>query len=96
MCPSLGVKWLFQVSAEIHWRKERLAGVCSLCHGFQRGIEKYPLRSIVLPQFCQRQIHMSNKKKKKYGEDSGLAGVSSKVGTDNVLIVSIFAQVSLP
>lgn len=40
-CPSLGVRWLIQMSSEIQWRKERTVGVCSLCHTFQHGIEKY-------------------------------------------------------
>lgn len=35
------------------------------------------------------------KKRRDEGEDFGLAGVSSKVRTDNVLIVSIFAMSSM-
>lgn len=39
----------------------------------------------MLPKFCQHQIHVC-KKIRDEGEDFGLAGVSSKVRTDNVLI----------
>ena len=53
-----------------------------------------PPRSIMLPKFCQHQIHMC--KNIRDEGDFALTGVSSKVRTDSVLIVSIFALVSLP
>lgn len=65
--------------------------MCAHCAmAFNMVQAKHPPRSIMLPKFCQHQMQMC-KKKRDERDDVGLTGVSSKVRTVNVLIVSIFA-----
>lgn len=56
-----------------------------MCCGFQRGSKIPPEEHHVTKLLSAPNSHMQDE-----GGDFGLAGVSSEVGTDNVLIASFF------